>query len=268
MKLFIYEELQEAFDFYNTELFKGELPQCIINLIRQEKSFGYFYPNRFVDTRGKGIYQHVIAMNSEYFGVRELDFTLSTLVHEMVHAWTFEKNVYGRAHYHNKWWAKKMKEIGLTPTDTGEEGGRETGQNVTHRIVRGGLFDKCTQKLIGRGFKLPFVENNLEAVTMYSDEEAAKKVERLDEDKYRIENEVKEGRVIRAADNKIAFVEKNAIRRENKGMRYRYSCGKHNVWGKPGLSLFCEECNKKMVMTAMYGVTGERWEDDNEGEDQ
>jgi hypothetical protein len=41
-----------------------------------------------------------------------------------------------------------MHAIGLIPTATGEPGGKETGQKVTHIIAEGGRFDKaCTAYL-------------------------------------------------------------------------------------------------------------------------
>ena len=41
-----------------------------------------------------------------------------------------------------------MREVGLIPTDTGEPGGKETGQKVTHIIEEGGRFDNaCTAYL-------------------------------------------------------------------------------------------------------------------------
>jgi hypothetical protein len=34
-----------------------------------------------------------------------------------------------------------MREVGLIPTDTGQPGGKETGQAVTHLVEKGGRFD-------------------------------------------------------------------------------------------------------------------------------
>jgi hypothetical protein len=50
-----------------------------------------------------------------------------------------------RRNYHNKEWAVKMREVGLIPTDTGQPGGKDTGQKVTHVIEPGGRFEQaCT----------------------------------------------------------------------------------------------------------------------------
>jgi hypothetical protein len=47
-----------------------------------------------------------------------------------------------------------MKEIGLQPTDTGEPGGKETGQKVTHYIIAGGAYARADAKLKARGLQL------------------------------------------------------------------------------------------------------------------
>src|SRR5579863_3091526 len=48
----------------------------------------------------------------------------------------------------------KMKEIGLQPSTTGEPGGKETGQSVTHYIVTGGHYARADARLKARGFGL------------------------------------------------------------------------------------------------------------------
>jgi hypothetical protein len=72
----------------------------------------------------------------------------------MAHVWqqTHGKPPSGR--YHDRQWAAKMREIGLQPTDTGEPGGKETGQSVTHYIVAGGAYAKAFAKLAATGFQL------------------------------------------------------------------------------------------------------------------
>jgi hypothetical protein len=36
-----------------------------------------------------------------------------------------------------------MEEIGLMPSDTGQAGGKRTGQRVSHYVIEGGGFDKA-----------------------------------------------------------------------------------------------------------------------------
>jgi hypothetical protein len=53
--------------------------------------------------------------------------------------------------YHNKEWAVKMRAIGLIPTHTGEPGGKETGQKVTHAIAPGGRFKRACSAFLASG---------------------------------------------------------------------------------------------------------------------
>jgi hypothetical protein len=50
--------------------------------------------------------------------------------------------------------AAKMKSIGLQPSSTGDVGGKETGQRVSHYIIPGGAFEKTFTKLAVTGWKL------------------------------------------------------------------------------------------------------------------
>jgi hypothetical protein len=66
----------------------------------------------------------------------------------MVHLWQHRdpKGNPSRNGYHNRQWARKMREIGLTPTDDGTPTGRDTGQKVTHLIAHPGRFaDACEE---------------------------------------------------------------------------------------------------------------------------
>ena len=55
---------------------------------------------------------------------------------------------------HDRQWAAKMKEIGLQHSMTGEAGGSETGQSVTHYISVGGAYARAYKKLKASGFQL------------------------------------------------------------------------------------------------------------------
>ncbi|MCA9913329.1 MAG: hypothetical protein KC496_08260, partial [Anaerolineae bacterium] len=47
-----FELLQTAYDFFNTQLFDSELPQCLILIHRHRGAHGYFWPERFQKTQG------------------------------------------------------------------------------------------------------------------------------------------------------------------------------------------------------------------------
>jgi hypothetical protein len=47
-----------------------------------------------------------------------------------------------------------MIEVGLMASDTGLEGGKQTGQHMTRDIVAGGAFDRAADELLATDFQL------------------------------------------------------------------------------------------------------------------
>jgi hypothetical protein len=97
-------------------------------LITEPWYYGYFCADRFDRTDGQVADE--IALNPSHFRNRPVMEVLGTLAHEMVHLWQHHHGKPGRGRYHNREWAAFMKRIGLQPTSTGEEGGKETGDRV------------------------------------------------------------------------------------------------------------------------------------------
>ena len=151
-----YEQLQHAYDRMNAGLFGGALPNALITLQRRNRTYGYFSGGRFA--RDDGRQADEIALNPAHFRDRPVQEVLSTLAHEMAHLWQHHFGKPGRGRYHNREWAAKMKETGLHPTDTGEEGGKETGDHVHHIIVPDGLFDRLARKMLARGYVITWTE--------------------------------------------------------------------------------------------------------------
>jgi hypothetical protein len=135
-----YASLTAAYDYFNAGLFDGELPPCLITMQRHKGAYGYFSSERFASADNPTDITDEIALNPAHFATRSAAAVLSTLAHEMAHLWQHHFGTPSRTGYHNKEWAVKMREIGLIPTDTGEPGGKDTGQRVTHMIEEGGLF--------------------------------------------------------------------------------------------------------------------------------
>jgi predicted SprT family Zn-dependent metalloprotease len=148
-----YRSFQQAYDFFNAELFASTLPHVLVTLQRHAKTYGYFAPERFTGRIEKGVV-HELALNPDGFAGRTDELILSTLAHEMAHVWQQTHGTPPRRSYHDREWAAKMKEIGLQPTTTGEPGGKETGQKVTHYIVPAGAYAKACAKLQSTGFRL------------------------------------------------------------------------------------------------------------------
>lgn len=151
-----YDQLQQAYEHLNRNLFQGALPNCLITLQRRKRSYGYFAADRFGRTDGSVTDE--IALNPSHFRSRPVAEVLATLGHEMVHLWQHHHGQPGRGRYHNKEWAAQMKAIGLQPTDTGEEGGKETGDSVHHYILPGGRFERAVKKLTDRGYTITWTE--------------------------------------------------------------------------------------------------------------
>jgi hypothetical protein len=141
-----FKTLDDLYQFYNDAIFNGELSECIVNMSRHGGAFGFFAANRW---RGDGQEKkvvHEISINPDFMNREDRDWH-STLVHEMCHLWQEDFGRPSRGGYHNSQWADKMIQVGLMPSDTGEAGGKRTGQSVTHYIIPGGKFEQVFNTL-------------------------------------------------------------------------------------------------------------------------
>jgi hypothetical protein len=162
-----YNAINSAYAFFNDRLFDGALPHCLVTLQRKPKSRGYFAGGKF-GSRDGGEITDELALNPSSFRDRSAEEILSTLVHEMVHVWQHHHGERPRVSYHDKQWAAKMREVGLIPSDTGQPGGKETGQKMTHYIEPGGRYQVAFAELDAAGCDDLYVE-------LWSDAEARKK---------------------------------------------------------------------------------------------
>jgi hypothetical protein len=80
-----YQAFQEAYDFFNAELFAGALPHVLVTLQRHARAKGYFSPERFSGRLNDKLAVHELALNPDCFTGRTDEEILSTLVHEMGH---------------------------------------------------------------------------------------------------------------------------------------------------------------------------------------
>ena len=168
-----YDALNRAYDSFNARLFAARLPRCLITMQRQKGSRGYFAGGKFV-TRDGQVVTDEIALNPKHFLERTTKEVLSTLVHEMTH---LEQHHFGkpsRSGYHNKEWAELMRAVGLIPSDTGEPGGKDVGQRVTHYIEIGGKFDRACNSLIDVGLRLDYADRVAENKTTTAGKAASK----------------------------------------------------------------------------------------------
>jgi SprT-like family len=204
-----YDELQQAYDFFNLELFNDKLPHCLITMPKKRNVLGYFAKEQFKNS--KGDITDEIAINPMYFSERNIGEVLSTLVHEMIHLWQKHYGKPGRGRYHNKQWADKMESLGLMPSSTGRPGGKRTGDSMSDYIINDGPLHKAQAKLLSQGFKISWTDR-------YYD------IERLFEGE-----------------------EENYKGKSNREKYTCSECG-INAWGKPELSLICGKCNQPLIV--------------------
>ncbi len=89
---------------------------------------------------------HEIALTPASLSRTTLE-SLSTLLHEMVHCW---QQCYGKPDkngYHNKQWANKMKDVGLTPFSI-LDSKRETGFKCSHEIFPNSVFTDLAEVFV------------------------------------------------------------------------------------------------------------------------
>lgn len=150
-----YAQLNLAYNHFNNKLFGGKLPGCLITLHRKKNAYGYFWGDMWSEREGRRRTDE-IALNPELFGKRTTKDILSTLAHEMCHLQQHHFGKPSRSAYHNREWADMMIAIGLTPSDTGQPKGKQTGQRVSHYIAENGLFDRVADALLADGFTIPW----------------------------------------------------------------------------------------------------------------
>lgn len=150
-----YHRLQLAYDYFNDELFSGQLPQVMLTLQRTRGAMGYAAKRQFVsrDETAEPVHIDEIALNPDCFDTPDIEI-LQTLVHEMVHIWQFHFGKPGRRGYHNRQWAKKMIEVGLMPSSTGQPGGKQTGESMNDYPIDGGKFQQLAYKLMIGGWTM------------------------------------------------------------------------------------------------------------------
>lgn len=246
----LYNELREAYQFFNDNLFDGELPGCMFTLQRKKNTFGYYSSSRFLrrDARGK---TDEIALNPAFFAFRPVENTLSTLAHEMVHQWQWHCGKPSRSGYHNREWAAKMEAVGLMPSDTGAPGGKRVGQRMTHYIIDDGPFTLVCKALLKSGGMISWVDVASKKVPM--------RIVTTKPGEAPGEPQAPEGKgddpdpgIDVAALTALGLRSIDEPVQQAKTSKLKYSCPEcgMNVWGKPSLNVGCLDCGVRLEMTA------------------
>jgi hypothetical protein len=215
-----YRALDEVFGILNRAFFGDQFPRCLITIQRLRGAYGCFASARYVCSDASESTDAII-LDARHWGPRRTtQENLSTLAHEMCHLWQHHHGKGGRTRYHNRQFARKMFEIGLVTSDTGEPGGKPTGRRVSHYIKPGSRFEELCERLIGEGFQLPYHEPR-----------------RTD---FRLERR-RQGRV----QSKSGYV--------------CPECDPPvHVWGKPGLQIVCGQCASSFCCEAAYAAGEEQ----------
>lgn len=233
-----YDFLTRAFRHFNLRLFKGQLPSCLITVQREKSTMGFFSPNRWGNQEGKTA--HEIALNPSYFANHRLIEIFQTLVHEQCHLWqhTFGKKI-SRAGYHNKEWAEKMESIGLMPSDSGEPGGKRTGQRMSDYPITNGKFISASEELVLQKKNVLWVD--LHPANSPSSQKRNTKEKSVNLSTHLFEKTISE--LIPGVHYPELIVSKR-LRKQKIKYTCSAGCGSA-VWGKPGLKMYCgqEGCN-------------------------
>jgi predicted SprT family Zn-dependent metalloprotease len=145
----LFGTLLNAYTFFDSNLFMpvfGEkLPEVVLTLNKHAYSKGYYKPAAWIDEFSQTLPEINISPSTLF--LPPID-ALSTLVHEMAHHYHFHfgKKV-PRMGYHNAEFSSIMYCLGLQCSETGLPGGKETGQHMTHYIIRDGLYEKTYKDL-------------------------------------------------------------------------------------------------------------------------
>ena len=148
-----YDAYQWMFDFFNKELFSGSLATCLLVFsTRIARIGGHFAAGKWERASQK---VHEININPAFLSIATDVEIASVLVHEMCHLKQAQFGSSGTGGYHNKQWASYMEEIGLRPSNTGKPGGKKTGFQMSHYVIKGGKFELAFEKMPKNMF-LPF----------------------------------------------------------------------------------------------------------------
>lgn len=220
-----YATLQTAYDEANDVLFGGELPHCMIILLKKSpRNFGHYAPKRYqgvVDDNKETVLDE-IALNPAIVRLNPME-VLQTLVHEMCHLWQHHFGKPSRGGYHNKEWGAKMDEVGLSPSNTGAPGGKRTGQQMADYVQPGGRFEKWANEFFAKyTIRWGASDHSLKGTSL------AAMIAGL------------------GSPGAGETAESDEPEKPKPKSKIKYSCDCSNVWGKPGLVLTCRNCKKNL----------------------
>jgi predicted SprT family Zn-dependent metalloprotease len=226
-----YSCLERIGNHFNQHLFEGGLPPTLFTLSGDMKMLGHFrYANWTV---GQEDEVSEIILNPDLFAYRSWIQLFKTIVHQQSHLYQCKKGDASRPTYHNKEWARLMKDRGLMPSSTGLPGGLEIGQKMGEYIDYEGSFLRHSVDLIKQDNIFPITNKNSENKEKVISEELP-----LD-----IEESIRE-KLLSPVGNSYE-VEPKSLNEKPSG-KTKYVCNGcvSTVWGKPELNINCVTCNR------------------------
>jgi len=148
-----FKAYQQIFDYFNQTLFDNSLPDCMLGFSRRRKSSHQLFTAAGWQQQEQPMAE--VSLNLEKLKEGRPKEVMALLVREMVHLWQEHYGQPSRPGYYNREWADKMEEVGLIPTDSGEAGGKRTGQSLKHYVEEGGRFEQAYE-LMPEEYLLPF----------------------------------------------------------------------------------------------------------------
>jgi len=256
----LYSRLDSAVAFFNTRLFRSELPNLLITVQRNQKGIAYFDPNRWGSSEGKSA--HELAINSSSITSLSLLQLFTILCQQMSICWQHVHGNPSRRGYLNRELAEKMISIGLQPSSTGKPGGKTTGQNLACYPIEDGEFLKAAVELIETDnwqmawvdleyketgdVQLPWLEEILtsQSNSLKSESTNSKDFQDPTSKALRIlattrTRDLVPQESLRPVKSRIH--KRRSLEPKTGKTGYACACGT-KVWGKPGLKLRCEEC--------------------------
>lgn len=220
----LYAKVQTVIDELDKAFFSGngkeKIPQVVFAINTRCKScvVAFVQADALYDKSTDKKLQYM-AINPDYLN-RKLKDILGTICHELCHVYEHAYIHIPRGGYHDKQWESLMTDCGLEAKYL-----NSSRTAVDHKIIKGGVFEdfaKAFEEKYGADFF---------NIVSYSSELQKKTRKALgikddeDDDTPRADN----------ADKPIKKYNRNKI-------KYVCRCCGLKVWGKPGLSVSCNEC--------------------------
>jgi len=142
------ESLQEITNYLDAFLFDGKLPPCFITLTRNKKVIGgYHAKDQWENADGDIVPE--IGINSNLLAQDDPLVIYNVLIHELLHLELSHAGTGGRVGYHNKQFAERCNELGLSIQcgDKDASEGQQTGQAIETNIIEGGKAETAIAKI-------------------------------------------------------------------------------------------------------------------------